>query len=281
MRINLKILESLLVVTALLSFLPAQAEVPKSSNGKPDMSGIWQVNNEANWSLEQQTAKHAPMLRDGPAGKLAAVDVLKLGAVIAVPPTIGVIEGGGKIPYNDEAASKRAELREDWVNKDPEVTCFLPGVPRATYMPYPFQIFQNPKALMIAYQYAGAVREIYLEDPGEAPIDTWMGWSHGVWDDDTMVVTTTGLNDRSWLDRTGTHHSDQLRVTERFTMKSENHIHYEATIEDPNVLTKPFTIAMPIYRRLDKNMMMLEFKCVEFVEELMYGQDRRKPLPRP
>jgi hypothetical protein len=135
--------------------------------------------------------------------------------------------------------------------------------------------------LVVAYQYAGTVREIYMDDPGEAPIDTWMGWSHGQWDGDTMVVTVTGLNDRSWLDRTGTHHSDQLKVTERYTMKSENHIHYEATIEDPLVLTEPFTIEMPLYRRLDENMVMLEFKCVEFVEELMYGETRRTPLERP
>jgi len=269
------------VVAGLIFQLDAIAEIPRGSDKKPNMTGIWQVNNEANWSLERQVAKHAPMLRKGPAGPLAAVEVMKLGAVIAVPPTNGVIKGGGKVPYNEAAAATREKLRDDWVNQDPEVKCYLPGVPRATYMPYPLQIFHNPAALVIAYQYAGTVREVYMDDPGEAPIDTWMGWAHGQWDGDTMEVTVTGLNDRSWLDRTGTHHSDQMKVTERYTMKSENHIHYEATIEDPLVLTEPFTIEMPLYRRLDENMVMLEFKCVEFVEELMYGESRRTPLPRP
>ena len=261
--------------------LTSNAEVPRGGDGKPNLSGVWQTMNEANWSLEMQTAKHAPMLRDGPVGPLAAVEVLKLGAIIAVPPTMGVIKGGGKIPYTDEAQAKRAELRKDWVNQDPEVNCYLPGIPRATYMPYPLQIFHNPGSLVIAYQYAGAAREIYMEDPGEAPIDAWMGWSHGQWQGDTLVVTVTGLVDRSWLDRTGTHHSALMTVTERYTMESENLIRYEATIEDPEVLTEPFTIEMPLYRRLDENFIMLEFKCVEFVEELMYGESRRKPLERP
>ena len=148
-------------------------------------------------------------------------------------------------------------------------------------MPYPFQVFHTPDSLVIAYQFAGAVREVYFEDPGEAPIDSWMGWSHGYWDGDTLVVEVTGLIDQTWWDRTGTHHSDLSKVTERYTMTSENHIHYEATIEDPGVLSKPFTIEMPLYRRLDSNFVMLEFKCVEFVEELIYGDLRRHPLPRP
>ena len=152
------------------------AEIPRGTDGKPDLNGIWQVNNEANWSLEQQTARHAPMLQNGPHGPLPAKEVLRLGAVIAVPPTIGVIQSDGAIPYLPEAAKKRSELRRDWVNQDPEVKCYLPGVPRATYMPYPFQVFHTPDSLVIAYQFAGAVREVYFEDPGEAPIDSWMGW---------------------------------------------------------------------------------------------------------
>ncbi|MCB1647651.1 MAG: hypothetical protein KDI36_19470, partial [Pseudomonadales bacterium] len=230
---------------------------------------------------ERTVARHAPMLREGPHGPLAAVDVMKLGAVIAVPPTMGVIRGGGKIPYKPEAQAKREALQKDWVNQSPEVKCYLPGVPRATYMPYPFQIFQNPQSFFISYQYAGADREIFLQDPGEAPVDAWMGWSHGVWEGDTLVVKVTGLNDRSWLDRTGTHHSEFMTVTERYTMESANVIRYSATIEDPVVLESPFTIDMPIYRRLEDNFVMLEFKCVEFVEELMYGEWRRHPLERP
>lgn len=274
----------LAALTLMLAGLPASgytADFPRLENGKPDLNGIWQTMNEANWSLEMQPAQHAPMLREGPMGPLAAVDVLKLGAVIAVPPSMGFIKGGGRIPYNEDARAKRAALRKDWVGEDPEVKCYLPGIPRATYMPYPFQIFQTPGSVFFAYQYAGAVREIYMEDPGEAPINTWMGWSHGKWEGDTLVVDVTGLNDRSWLDRTGTHHSESMTVTERYTMTGPNHIRYEATMTDSEVFEEPWTIAMPLYRRMEDDFEMLEFKCVEFVEELLYGEWRREPLERP
>ncbi|MEX0942755.1 MAG: hypothetical protein WD002_09435 [Pseudomonadales bacterium] len=273
-----------LIALLLLLGLPVvaqSADIPRTSAGKPDMNGIWQTMSEANWSLEMQPATHAPMLRDGPEGPLAAIDVLKLGAVIAVPPSPGFIKGGGSIPYSDAAQERRQELREDWVNQDPEVKCYMPGVPRATYMPYPFQIFQNPTSFFIAYQFAGAVRDIYLNDPGEAPVDSWMGWSHGTWEEDTFVVKVTAQVDGTWLDRTGTHHSAMMTVTERYSMMGPNHIQYEATIEDPDVLTGPFTIEMPLYRRVEPHLQLLEFKCVEFVEELIYGEFRRNPLERP
>lgn len=257
------------------------AEIPRTADGKPNLNGIWQTMGEANWGLELHSASHAPMLRDGPVGPLAAVEVMKLGAVIAVPPGPGYIKGGGSIPYTEAAQQKRKELQRDWVNQDPEVKCYLPGVPRATYLPYPFQIFHGKDAVFVAYQFAGAVREIYMNDPGEAPVDSWMGWSAGTWDGDTLVVEVTAQNDGSWLDRTGTHHSAAMKVTERYTMTTPNHIQYEATIEDPEVFTEPFTISMPIYRRMEPNLALLEFKCVEFVEELMYGEWRRTPLERP
>jgi hypothetical protein len=153
-------------------------------------------------------------------------------------------------------------------------------VPRATYMPYPFQIFQSESAIFFAYEYAGAVRNIYLKDPGPAPIDSWMGQSVGHWEGDTLVIDVTGFNDQSWFDRAGDFHSDQLHVIERYTPMSPDHLLYEATIEDPDVFTAPWSISMPLYRRMEPNMQLLDFKCVEFVEELMYGQYRKHPLPR-
>ncbi len=273
------ILKGLLLIA--VSGTVVAAEIPRLANGKPDMNGIWQTMSEANHGLEARAATHAPMVREGPMGPLAAVPVMTLGAVIAVPPSTGSIRGGGRIPYTEEAQAKREELQADWVYEDPEVKCFMPGVPRATYMGYPFQIFQQPDKFFIAYQFAGAVRDIYMEDPGEAPIDTWMGWSHGTWDGDTFVVKVTGNHEGTWLDRTGTHHSAFMTVTERYTMMGPNHISYEATIEDPEVFTEAWTIEMPLYRRLEPGFQMLEFKCVEFVEELMYGPWRRDRLPRP
>ena len=154
----------------------------------------------------------------------------------------------------------------------------MPGVPRATYMPYPFQIVQSASQLLITYEYAGAVRDIHLKDPGPAPVDSWMGQSVAKWYGDTLVVDVTGLNDQTWFDRAGNFHSDALHVVERYTRTSADVISYEATIEDPNVFTRPWKMSMPLYRRQERNAQLMDFKCVEFVEELMYGPLRKKPL---
>jgi len=253
---------------------------PRGPDGvTPDLNGIWQVVNSANYNIEPHVASHSLQLREGPSGPLPAVKTLYLGAVGAVPPGLGVVDGG-RIPYRDEARQLRDENKANWIDRDPEIKCFLPGVPRATYMPQPFQIFQGQDAIFIAYQYAGATREIYLEDPGEAPVDSWMGWSHGTWEGDTLVVRVTGQVASTWFDRSGNHHSAQMVVTERYTPMSPNHLLYEATIEDPAIFTEPWTMSMPLYRRMEPNAQLMEFRCVEFVEELLYGQWRREPLPR-
>ena len=216
-------------------------------------------------------------LRPGPYGPLPAAQVLALGAVGAVPPGPGVVEGG-ELPYRPEALARRNENRDNWLNLDPEIKCYLPGVPRATYMPYPFQIFQNAKAIFIAYEYAGAVRNIYLQDPGKPPVDSWMGQSVGHWEGETLVVDVMGFNDQTWFDRAGNFHSDALHVVERYTRTSPDVIQYEATIEDPMVFTRPWKMSMPLYRRQEKNAQLMDFKCVEFVEELLYGKYRKVPL---
>ena len=218
-------------------------------------------------------------LREGPHGPLPTVKTMYLGAVASVPPGLGVVVDG-KIPYTPEALAKKQENKANWIDRDPEVKCFLPGIPRATYMPQPFQIFQSADSVFMAYQYAGAVREVYMEDPGEAPVDSWMGWSAGRWEGDTLVVEVTGQYDSTWFDRAGNHHSDIMKVTERYTPMSPYHLQYEATIEDPETFTEPWTISMPLYRRMEDNAQLMEFRCVEFVEELMYGEWRRNPLPR-
>ena len=255
-------------------------DIPRLPDGRPDFNGIWQVINEANWDLEPHIARHSVMMREGPINSVPAAETLEAGAVLSVPGSMGVIVGGGKIPYNEQARRVKESNAASWITRDPEVKCYMPGVPRATYMPHPFQIVQSEKDFYIAYQFAGALRDIYMEDPGPAPLDSWMGWSAGSWDGDTLVVEVTGLHDATWLDRAGSHHSYQMKVTERYTMMGANHIDYEATIEDPLVLTEPFTIKMPIYRRMEPNARIMDFRCVEFVEELMYGEARRYPLPR-
>ncbi len=254
------------VALLLLAAIPAGAQAPayrapRTADGKPNLNGLWQTMNTANWDLQGHEAR--PGL------------VVALGAWGAEPGGPGVVEGG-EIPYLPAAAEQKKKNYENRLTADPEVKCYLPGVPRATYMPYPFQIFQSPKAIAIAYEYDGAYRNIFLKDPGPAPSDSWMGQSVGHWEGDTLVVDVTGLDEHSWFDRAGDFHSDALHVVERYTPTGPNVMNYEATIEDPKVFSRPWKISMPLYRHVEKNARLMEFKCVEFVEELMYGPYRKK-----
>ena len=267
-----------LILAAAMSLAAQNYRAPRV-DGHPDLNGIWQALNEANFDLEGHSARPAMAVRPGPFGPVPAAAVLALGAIGAVPPSLGVVEGD-EIPYKPEALAQKKENQAHWLERDPEIKCYLPGVPRATYMPHPFQIFENGSQIFIAYQYDGAVRNIYLKDPGPAPVDSWMGQSVGHWEGETLVVDATGFNSRTWFDRAGNFHSDALHVTERYTRTSPEVISYEATIEDPKVFTRPWKISMPLYRRVEKNAQLLDFKCVEFVEELMYGQWRKTPLTK-
>ena len=267
------------IATPLSGQAPAGYRAPRTADGKPDLNGIWQALNEANYDIEMHMARPAMALRPGPYGPLPAAPVLALGAIGSVPPGIGIVEGGA-IPYKPDKLAMRKENQDKWLERDPEIKCYLPGVPRANYMPYPFQILQSPSAIFFAYEYAGAVRNVYLKDPGPAPIDSWMGQSVARWEGDTLVIDASGFNDSTWFDRSGNFHSDQLKVTERYTRTAPDVIHYEATITDPETFTRPWKISMPLYRRLEKNAQLMDFKCVEFVEELLYGAYRKKPLSR-
>jgi hypothetical protein len=257
-----------LMITALqLSATPnasgAEAyKAPHTADGKPNLNGIWQALNTANWDLQEHAAR--PGL------------VVALGAAGAVPAGLGVVEGG-EIPYLPAAAAKKKENFENRLTADPEIKCYLPGVPRATYMPYPFQIVQTPKAILMAYEYAGAARTIYMDKAPPSAIESWMGHSVGLWEGDTLVVDVTSMSDQTWFDRAGNFHSDALHVVERYTPLSPDALTYEVTIEDPKVFSRPWKMSMPLYRRLDKNAQLLEFKCVEFAEELMYGHLRKQP----
>jgi hypothetical protein len=235
--------------------------LPRGPDGHPNLNGIWQSLNTANWDIQQHAARSGP--------------VVALGAVGAVPPGLGVVEGN-ELPYLPAAAAKKKENFENRLTADPEVKCYMPGVPRAAYLPYPFQIVQTPKYVLMAYEYAGANRTIFMDKAPPPPADSWMGHSVGRWEGDTLVVDVTAQNDETWFDRAGNFHSDALHVVERYTPLSADALTYEATIEDPKVFSRPWKITMPLYRRLEKNAQLLEFKCVEFVEELMYGHLRKQ-----
>ena len=257
----------ILAASALLAIAAAPAAqsrsytTPRTADGKPDLNGIWQAVNTANWDLEDHPAQ----------GGLP-----QAGAIGAMPPGQGVVEGG-EIPYQPSAAAKRKDNFQKRLTDDPEVKCYLPGVPRATYLPYPLQIIQGTKQIMIVYGFAAASRTIHMDKAKRepAPIDSWMGRSHGRWEGDTLVVDVAGFNGDAWFDRSGNFASDSLHVIERYTRISPDHITYEATIEDPTVFTRAWKISMPLYRRLERNAQVLEFKCVEFAEELLYGHLRR------
>jgi hypothetical protein len=253
--------------------------MPRAPDGHPNLNGLWQAINNAHWDLEDHAARQGPLVA--------------LGAAYSVPEGAGVVEGG-TIPYRPEALARKKEnlaksiellrglarqgnagprfAEADYKAVDPEIPCYLPGVPRATYMPYPFQIIQTPATVLMAYEYDNASRTIYMNSKEEAPADSWMGWSRGRWEGESLVVDVTGLREETWFDRAGNFHSDELHVVERYTPTDNDHVGYEATIEDPKVFTRPWKISMPLYRRVDKGAQLGEYLCVEFVDELMYGQ---------
>ena len=230
--------------------------------GRPNLNGIWQAMNTANWDILSHASAKGPLWQNGATG--------------AQPPGIGIVEGD-QIPYLPAALEKRKANYANRLALDPETKCYLPGVPRANYMPYPFQIVQSQKVIMISYQYAGAVRTINMDSKTESPADSWMGWSNGHWEGETLVVDVTGLNDQTWFDRSGNFHSEKLHVVERYTPRSPDHLTYEATIEDPDTFSRPWKISMPLYRVVDKNAVLLEYRCVEYSEELLYGHLRKNP----
>jgi hypothetical protein len=236
----------------------AQSELP-SIGGHPDLNGIWQSLNTAYWNIEAHSAT-------------AIDDAWKMGAIAAVPAGNSVIKGGGTIPYLPEALAKRDENRANSLALDPEGKCYMLGVPRVTYHNMPFQIFQgDTDDLLMVYPFAATNRTIFMEDHSAPPIDSWMGKSDGAWDGDTLVVTTTGQVDQSWLDRAGNHHSNQLKVTERFALIDKDHMSYEATLEDPLTYSQPWTIAMTLYRVIDENAQLFEHKCVPFADKILYS----------
>ena len=204
-----------------------QTQLPRTPDGKPDLNGIWQAIGTAHWDLEDHSARAGAMV--------------PLGAVGAVPAGKTVVQGG-EIPYQPWAAAKKEENAAQWLTLDPEIKCYLPGVPRVMYLPFPFQIVQSPGFMLIGSEYVGATRSIHMEDVEPPPIDTFMGHSVGHWEGDTLVIESNSFNDLTWFDRAGNFHSEALRVVERMTPISRDALRYEATIEDSQVFTRPWTI---------------------------------------
>jgi hypothetical protein len=251
----------------------------RTPDGKPNISGIWKVTNNANWDLlahgMRPAVPHPGVYPDVP---VLGAPVLALGAAGIVPPSPGVVEGN-EIPYTPEAAAKKKENGENWLDRDPEVRCYLPGIPRAMYMPHPFQITQGASKIQMTYEFANASRTIHMDQGITGPpIDVWMGHSVGRWEGDTLVVDVTSHNPRTWLSRAGDFHSDAMKVVERITPITPDALRYEATIEDPNVFTRPWKMSMVLYRQLEANAQLMDGRCVELVEETFLGHLRKNQL---
>ena len=250
-----------MIVGAVVLFAPIRAAaqvpaptqgtaMPRTPDGKPDFTGLWRVMNSAAWDIQDHQAS-----KGEPAG-------------------MGVVEGND-IPYQPAALAKKRENFEKRATADPEAKCYLPGVPRLMYMPFPFQIFQTPTMLTMLFEYVHAVRYVYTNGTPHPPghIDWWMGDSRGRWEGDTLVVDVVDFNDQTWFDRAGNFHSDELHVVERYTAMDADHITYEVTIEDPKVFTRPWRMSMILYRHKEKNLQLLEYECYSFDNEF------RAPAP--
>jgi hypothetical protein len=225
----------------LIAAAPASAQIPRTADGKPDFSGIWQALSTAAWNIEDHSAE-----KGVPAGQ-------------------GVVEGG-ELPYLPEALKQRDENYRTRATADPETKCFLPGIPRMMYMPFPFQIVQTPDRMVMAFEYVNAVRHIFFKgEHPEGPIDWWQGDARARWDGDTLVVDLVHFNGETWFDRAGNFHSDAMHLVERYTLLDRNHINYEVTVEDPKVFSRPWKMSMPLYRRLEKNVQILEYVCQAYL----------------
>ena len=269
----IRLLKSLFASVVLLTVISLQGctqeqtsesnmAAPLVSSDPPDLSGIWQTMNTASWNLEGHTASKMPVTNI-------------LGALGGIPAGMSVVEGG-EIPYLPEALERRDQNRSDWTNLDPVAKCYIPGVPRSTYMPWPFQILQTDTEIFIAYEFGSNSRTIFMDRPGtEAPLPSWMGYSLGHWENETLVVNVTKQVPDTWVDASGNYHGADLVVEERYTLVDENRIQYEATIDDPDVFSRPWTIKIPLYRRMEDGARLLEYKCVEFGEDLLYDHLRR------
>lgn len=249
----------------------------RTPDGKPNLNGIWQVMNTANWDLLTHAVR--PMVgQPGLYGvSVLAAPVLALGAAAIVPPGIGVVEGN-EIPYKPEMAKRKQENAANWLDRDPELRCYLPGVPRAMYLPHPFQIVQGTNKISMQFEWARASRTIHLDPAEVPPTETWMGHSLGRWDGNTLVVTSTDFNDLTWFSRAGDFHSNQMKLTERLTPLGSDALRYEVTVDDPVVFTRPWKMSMVIYRHLEDDAQIMDHQCVELTEETYLGHLRKEQL---
>jgi hypothetical protein len=240
---------AVLLVTASVAGRQAVGQIPRAPDGHPDFSGFWQVIDTAAWNLEPHAA--------GP----------------GVPAGLGAVEGN-RIPYREPALARRNQNYANRAMLDPNAKCYLPGVPRVMYMPFPFQIVQTPSLIVFLFEYVHAVRNVFMNSPHpKGPIEWWMGDSRGRWEGDTLIVDVVHFNAETWLDGAGNFHSEQMHLIERYTPIGADHVGYQVTVEDPEVFTRPWTLSVVLYRLKGRNFRLLEYECYAFD-----GPEIYKPL---
>lgn len=235
MTIHAARLLSIAVLSACIGFAQNPKPIPRAASGKPDLSGVWQSGGVSLYGEGANTRKFPPPVNPPPKRE--------------------------PLPYQAWADTKMKTFTSA---DDPTLRCLLPGVPRITTMPMPFEIVETPKQIVIAYESFHAFRIIPINDKLEHPDDlvpTWMGDSVAKWDGDTLVVDVTGFNDKTWLSGTGTFHSENLHVVERYKLNSDDTITYTATVTDPKVLSKPWVTGALLRRPPDTR--VEEYECIE------------------
>jgi hypothetical protein len=231
--------------------VPAGVPIPRTADGKPNFAGVWQVLNTAAWNIQDHSAEYVPGIP----------------IQFAIPAGRGVVEGN-EIPYNAAGLAKQRENLSTRAKADPESKCFLPGVPRIMYTPFPFQIVQTPRQVSMLFEYVHATRNVFMDSPHpKGPIEWWMGDSRGRWDGDTLVVDVVHFNDQTWLDRAGNFLTPTAHLVERYRLMTPDHIAYEVTVEDPAIFTRPWKMSMPLYRRMEPTAQILDFECYTFGED--------------
>ena len=238
-------IRGLLLAVLFASSSFAQSGATKAKQVTPDLQGIWIAHNAAAGNLEAHAAS---------AG-------VRAGGSFVVDPA------DGKIPYKTEALAKRAENFKNRATADPLGKCFSPGVPRVMYLPFPFQILQTPTQITIASEFAHSVRHVHMNNKGHyAEAEFWMGDNRGKWEGKTLVIDTGNFNPETWFDEAGNYHSDKLRVIERLTRIADDKMNYEATITDPDVFTRPWTIRMTLDRLTGADAQLFEYECHMFTD---------------
>jgi len=268
-RFTRSALVATIVVASLPVWLSGQTAggqaIPRGPDGRPDVSGIWQVMNSAAWNIQDQNAEPGPHSAPW----------------IGIPAGRGVVDGN-EVPYQAWARAKKDENYKNRRSLDPEVNCYLPGVPRITYMGLPFQIVQTPTYIGMLYEYVHTVRHVYLDGSAHppGPIEWWMGDSRGRWDGDTLVVSVRHFNADTWFDRAGNFHSEEMQLTERYSFFDRDTLRYEVTVEDPKVFTRPWKMSMLLYRRKEANVQLLEHPCYAFDGVAVGTRPQDRVVPR-